>query len=177
MNNTETNTEQKKQHYILFYLGNELFVINVKYVIRVLPATTFTKIPEGPDFLMGVTNFNGSVLPVVDSYKKFNFKPKENITKPLILVLNIRVNGKKTNLGFLVDQSNNVIEVADSEIRPYPATGTKFNVDYIDGVIQQNDQFILILNPEKLFEKEAEISMENEFHTGKTTSGNPDTQI
>jgi len=172
MNKMETNTKQKKQHYILFYLGNESFAINVKYVIRVLPATTFTKIPQAPDFLLGVTNFNGSVLPVVDSYKKFDFKPKNSENKPLILVLNIHVSGKNTNLGFLVDQSNNVIEVADSEIRPYPATGTKFNVDYIDGVIQYNGKFILILNPEKLFEKEAELSMENEFHTGKSTSDN-----
>ncbi|UBM61865.1 chemotaxis protein CheW [Candidatus Sulfidibacterium hydrothermale] len=172
MSKSEANTKSKKQHYILFYLGNEVFVINVKYVIRVLPATTFTKIPQSPGFLLGVTNFNGSVLPVVDSYKKFNFKPSKKNDKPLILVLNIRVNGKNTHLGFLVDDSNNVIEVADSEIKPYPATGNKFNVDYIDGVIQLNGKFILILNPEKLFEKEAELSIENEINTGKSAADN-----
>ncbi len=146
---------KKKEHYILFHLGDEVFVINVKYVLRVLPATSFTKVPQGPGFLKGVTNFNGSVLPVVDSYKKFGFTPKETTKKPLILVLNLNVGGKNANLGFLVDESNNVFEVSEDEIKPYPAAGSKFNVEYIDGVIERNGEFILILNPEKLFEQEA----------------------
>jgi len=162
----ETNqNSQKKEHYILFYLGDEVFVINVKYVLRVLPATSFTKVPQGPDFLKGVTNFNGNVLPVVDSYRKFGFPQKESSKKPLILVLNLTVGGKNTNLGFLVDDSNNVFEVSQEEIKPYPAAGSKFNVDYIEGVIERNGQFILILNPEKLFEQEAVFDFTGDKNT------------
>ncbi len=152
---TDANS-QKKQHYILIYLGGELFVINVKYVLRVLPATSFTKVPQGPAFLKGVTNFNGSVLPVVDPYRKFEFLQKQKSSKkPLILVLNLHAGGKNINLGLLVDDSNNVFEVSEEEIKPYPAAGSKFNVEYIDGVIERDGRFILILNPEKLFGEEA----------------------
>ena len=163
----ETNqNSQKKEHYILFYLGDEVFVLNVKYVLRVLPATSFTKVPQGPDFLKGVTNFNGNVLPVVDSYKKFGFSPKKAPKKPLILVLNLNVGGKNTNLGFMVDDSNNVFEVSQEDIKPYPATGSRFNVEYIDGVIEHNGQFILILNPEKLFEQEALFDFNSDKNPG-----------
>ncbi len=165
----ETNqNSEKKQHYILFYLGDEVFVINVKYVLRVLPASSFTKIPQGPAFLKGVTNFNGSVLPVVDTYKKFGFSPKATTKKPLILVLNLNVAGKNTNLGFLVDDSNNVFEVSQEEIKPYPAAGNKYSVEYIDGVIERNGQFILILNPEKLFEEEAMFDFHGENNEKRT---------
>ncbi len=156
MNKMEENTvSREKQHYILIYLGGELFVINVKYVLRVLPATSFTRVPQGPDFLKGVTNFNGNVLPVVDPYKKFKFlRKKKSSHKPLILVLNLNMGQKNTNLGLLVDDSNNVFEISPEEIKPYPAADTKYNTEYIDGVIERDGRFVLILDPEKLFAEE-----------------------
>ncbi len=149
------DTVEKKQHYILFYIAGEPFIINVKYVIRVLEATSFTKVPQGPSFLKGVINFNGSVLPVVDTYLKFGLPAKEDFRKSLILVLHLNVEQEETDLGILVDDSNDVFEVHDADIKPYPATGNKYNVKYIDGVIERKEKFILILNPEKLFENEA----------------------
>ncbi len=160
----EKNTTEKaenKQYYILFSLAGELFTINVKYVLRVLEATSFTKVPQGPSFLKGVINFNGSVLPVVDTYLKFGFGIKENFRKSLILVLNLNVDGKNTNLGIVVDDSNDVFEVHNSDIKSYPSSGSKYNVGYIDGVIERRGEFVLILNPEKLFEKEALLNFES----------------
>jgi purine-binding chemotaxis protein CheW len=158
----ENNNSNTKQHYILFYLGEELFAINVKYVLRVLAATSFTKVPQGPAFLKGVTNFNGSVLPVVDTYRKFGFPEEKMAQKPLILVLNLNLESKNTTLGFLVDDSNDVFEVSEDAVKPYPATGNKINVDYIEGVIERKGKFILVLNPEKLFEEEASFNLSEE---------------
>ncbi len=154
-------TVEQKQYYILFYLAGEPFTINVKFVLRVLEATSFTKVPQGPSFLKGVINFNGSVLPVVDTYLKFGFPAKEDFKKSLILVLNLNVDGKNTNLGIVVDDSNDVFELHDTDIKPYPAFGNKYDVDYIDGVIERKGLFILILNPEKLFEDEAVFNIGN----------------
>ena len=161
METDTTDTAEKKQHYILFYLAGEPFIINVKYVLRVLEATSFTRVPQGPAFLKGVINFNGSVLPVVDTYLKFGLPAKENFRKSLILVLHLNVEQKETNLGILVDDSNDVFEVRNADIKPYPATGNKYNVEYIDGVIERKERFILILNPEKLFENEAFFNIGN----------------
>jgi len=155
MEQQTTESVEKKQHYILFYLAGELFTINVKYVLRVLEATTFTKVPQGPSFLKGVVNFNGSVLPVVDTYLKFGLPAKKDFRKSLIIVLNLNVEEKNVNLGILVDNSDDVFEVKDSDIKPYPATGNKYKVEYIDGVIERKGHFILILNPQKLFATEA----------------------
>lgn len=161
METDTTDRVEKKQYYILFYLAGEPFTINVKYVLRVLEATSFTKVPQGPAFLKGVINFNGNVLPVVDTYLKFGFPAKEGFQKSLILVLHLNVEQEETNLGILVDDSNDVFEVRDADIKPYPATGNKYNVEYIDGVIERKEKFILILNPEKLFEKEAFLNVGN----------------
>jgi purine-binding chemotaxis protein CheW len=161
MEKNTAETGEQKQSYILFSLAGEFFTINVKYVLRVLEATTFTRIPQGPSFLKGVINFNGSVLPVVDTYLKFGLRAKEDFNKSLILVLNLKVEGKETTLGIVVDDSNDVFEVQNADIKPYPAFGNKYNVDYIDGVIERKGLFILILNPEKLFENEALPDFEN----------------
>ncbi len=154
-----SETTEKKQYFILFYLGGESFAIDVKYVIRVLEATSFTRVPQGPSFLKGVINFNGSVLPVVDTYLKFGLPAKENFRKSLILVLNLNVEGKNTNLGVLVDDSNDVFEAGDTDIKPYPSSGSKYDVNYIEGVIERKGMFMLVLNPEKLFEEDALLSL------------------
>ncbi len=156
-----TETIAQKQYYILFNLAGEFFTINVKYVLRVLEAKSFTKVPQGPSFLKGVINFNGSVLPVVDTYLKFGLPAKEDFRKSLILVLNLNVEGKNTNLGIVVDDSNDVFAAHSDDIKPYPSSGSKYNVNYIDGVIERKGKFILILNPEKLFESEALLSFGN----------------
>jgi purine-binding chemotaxis protein CheW len=161
METDTADTVEKKQHYILFYLAGEPFTINVKYVLRVLEATSFTKVPQGPSFLKGVINFNGNVLPVVDTYLKFGLPAKKNFRKSLILVLHLNMEQKETTLGILVDDSNDVFEVCDADIKSYPATGNKYNVEYIDGVIERKEMFILILNPEKLFENEAFLNIDN----------------
>lgn len=165
-------TGKQKQSYILFSLAGEFFTINVKYVLRVLEATKFTRVPQGPSFLKGVINFNGSVLPVVDTYLKFGLRSKEDLYKSLILVLTLKVEGKDTTLGIVVDDSNDVFEVSDADIKPYPAFGNKYNVDYIDGVIERKGLFILILNPEKLFESEALSDFEkSRFSEGADAGG------
>ncbi|GMT46022.1 MAG: chemotaxis protein CheW [bacterium] len=161
METDTADTVEKKQYYILFSLAGESFTINVKYVLRVLEATSFTKVPQGPSFLKGIINFNGNVLPVVDTYLKFGLPAKEDFRKSLILVLHLNVEKKETDLGILVDGSNDVFEVHDADIKPYPATGNKYRVEYIDGVIERKEKFILILNPQKLFEKEAFLNVGN----------------
>jgi len=161
METDTADTVEKKQHYILFYLAGEPFIINVKYVLKVLEAISFTRVPQGPSFLKGVINFNGNVLPVVDTYLKFGLPAKEDFRKSLILVLHLNMYQKGTILGILVDSSNDVFEVRNADIKPYPATGNKYNVDYIDGVIERKEKFILILNPEKLFENETFLNVGN----------------
>ena len=84
METDTADTVEKKQYYILFYLAGESFTINVKYVLRVLEATSFTKVPQGPSFLKGIINFNGNVLPVVDTYLKFGLPAKEDFRKSLL---------------------------------------------------------------------------------------------
>ncbi len=176
MEKETVETVERKQHYILFYLAGEIFAINVKYVLRVLEATTFTKIPKGPSFLKGVVNFNGSVLPVVDTYLKLGIPAKKDFRKSLILVLNITAEEKNVNLGILVDDSDDVFEVKDSDIKPYPATGSKYKVEYVDGVIERKGNFILILNPQKLFATEAGTEIGNNIPLDKENQTEQDDQ-
>jgi purine-binding chemotaxis protein CheW len=147
-------TEQNKtSSYLSFTLAGELFAIHVDYVIKIMEMTTFTKIPQGPPYLLGVTNLTGSVLPVIDSYLKFGFDPPQK-EQSVIIVLNVSFNGKSTEIGITADVANEVFEVSKEEIKPYPALGSKYNAEYIKGVINRENRFVLILNVEKLFSED-----------------------
>ncbi len=146
MNSEHTSTAS----YLSFTLSGELFAIHVNYVIKILEMTSFTKIPQGPPYLLGVTNLTGSVLPVIDTYLKFGFKTKEK-KQTVIIVLNINLNGKTTGVGITADIVNEVFEITQSDIKPYPAMGSKYNTEYIKGVITRNNRFVLLLDVEKLF--------------------------
>ncbi len=142
--------ERKTLSYLSFTLAGELFVIHVDYVVKILEMTTFTRIPQGPPYMLGVINLTGSVLPVIDTYKKFGLSKKEN-EKTVIIVLEINQNNKRTMVGITADMANEVFETDASQIKEYPAVGSKYNSEFIEGVIQRGDKFFLILNAEKLF--------------------------
>ena len=141
----------KTASYLSFTLAGELFAIHVDYVVKILQMTSFTKIPQGPSYLLGVTNLTGSVLPVIDTYLKFGFKSGKTGKNAIIIVLSVKFNGKSTIIGITADVANEVFEATSHEMKEYPSIGSKYNVDYIEGVIPRKKRFVLILNVEKLF--------------------------
>ncbi len=155
------NKEKKILSYLSFALAGELFVIHVDYVVKILEMTSFTRIPQGPPYLLGVINLTGSVLPVIDTYKKFGLKKKET-DKTVIIVLEVYQNDKKTLIGITAEMAYEVFETDSSQIKEYPAVGSKYNTEFIDGVIQRGDKFILILNVEKLFSDDELFEIEEQ---------------
>ncbi len=141
----------KTASYLSFTLAGERFAIHVDYVVKILEMTSFTKIPQGPPYLLGVTNLTGSVLPVIDTYLKFGFKTDKKGENAIIIVLNVNFNGKSTVVGITADVANEVFEATAADMQEYPSVGNKYKADYIEGVIARKKRFILILNVEKLF--------------------------
>ncbi len=150
----EKTSSPVMQHFISLSLADEFFAVNVQYVVQVLQAASFTRVPQAPPFLKGVTNFNGSVIPVINTYLKFGFSEPQDTVHQLVIVLNVMREGNNTPIGIIVDESDEVFEIDPAEIKPYPVKTGKYNTDFIDGVIHRKGRFMLVLNVEKLFSKE-----------------------
>ncbi|OFY84229.1 MAG: hypothetical protein A3F72_14480 [Bacteroidetes bacterium RIFCSPLOWO2_12_FULL_35_15] len=137
--------------YLTFQLNEEKFAVNVGQVIEIVEVPNITKIPNSPTYLLGVINLRGSILPVVDARIKFGLKANEYTVNTCILVLQLLLDDEQIMLGALVDAVNEVFDVEQEQIQPFPAIGTSYKAEFIKGVIKDKDQFVFILNIDKVF--------------------------
>lgn len=137
--------------YLSFKLGKEYFAAHVNNVLNILELTEITEVPRAPSYMKGVINLRGTVLPVVDTRLKFGMSETEYTQDTCILVLNVVIDDEAIDVGALVDSVQEVLEINDSDILPPPSIGNKFKTEFINGVINLNDEFIMILDMNKVF--------------------------
>ncbi len=137
--------------FLSFKLAEEHFTIPVMKIMEILEVPKITKVPQAPNFLVGVINLRGAVLPVIDTRIKFGMSQIQYTINTCILVLSIEVNEEELVVGALVDSVSEVFELDEEKIKPTPTIATKYRADYIQGMIQENDQFMMVLNIDKVF--------------------------
>ena len=137
--------------YLTFKLGDEVFAINIDIVREVLDFTSVTKVPQTPDFMRGVINLRGNVVPVMDMRLKFGLSQTEKTVNTCVIITEIEVDGERTVVGAMADSVQEVLDLEPDQIEPPPRIGSKLNIDYIMGMGKHNDQFIIILNIDKVF--------------------------
>ena len=144
----------KINSYLSFRLDEEVYSINAGNVLHILEMVKITKVPKSPEYMLGVINLRGTVLPVIDTRTKFAMPQMENTQNTCILVLEVNSNKEKIQVGAVVDEVQEVLEINEPEIKDPPSIGNKYKADFIDGVALINDDFIMILNIEKILSME-----------------------
>lgn len=139
----------EKLTYLTFVLANEVFAVNVVNVLEVLEQQQITRVPKVPEHIMGIINFRGDILPVINTRLKFSLG--EDDAKNYIIVFDLMRNNEKHTVSAIVDGVKDVIEIDPDEIKPVPEMGLSFDTRYIEGVIRRSDTFILLIRPEKVF--------------------------
>ena len=157
----EKNTEM--QTYLSFKLGEEIFAINVSKVLNILEMKPITKVPKSPDYLKGVINLRGTVLPVVDLRLKLGLPENKITVDTNIIVLSIEKDGETIMLGILIDTVREVLEFKTEEIAPSPTIGTKYNSGFIKGMWRLDENFIMILDIDKVFSVEEIIDFKEQI--------------
>jgi purine-binding chemotaxis protein CheW len=142
------------RQYLTFRLGNEVFATDVAKVREVLDFTTITKIPRTPDFMSGVINLRGNVVPVVDLRLCFEMSKTETTVNTCIVVVEMLVDGEISVIGALADSVEEVIDLEPDQIQPPPRIGTKIRTDFIKGMGKRDAQLIMILDIDRVFSVE-----------------------
>lgn len=143
------------KQYLAFNLGDELFALDVVNVREILEFTTLTKIPGTPDFMRGVINLRGSVVPVMDMRSKFRLSTTDKTVDTCIIVVEVSLDGETIIFGALVDSVQEVFELEPDQIEPVPRIGTQLNTEFIKGMGRRDDRFIIILDIDGVFSTEA----------------------
>ncbi|MDO9308806.1 MAG: chemotaxis protein CheW [Deltaproteobacteria bacterium] len=140
--------------YLTFKLNDEVFALDVAKVREILEVTNITKVPQTPDFMRGVINLRGSVVPVIDMRLKFGMSRTEQTVNTCIIVVEVDLDGDTTILGALADSVQEVVELEPDRIEPAPHIGVKLNTEFIRGMGKIDDHFVMILEIDKLFSSE-----------------------
>ncbi|MGD0661863.1 MAG: chemotaxis protein CheW [Syntrophorhabdales bacterium] len=145
-----TDTRQ----YLTFQLGEEVFALDVSHVREILEFTTVTKVPKTPDYMRGVINLRGSVVPVLDMRLKFGLTEIEKTVDTCIIVVEVSCEGETTVIGALVNSVQEVFELEQDQIEPAPKIGTQLKTGFVKGMGKKDDRFVIILDIDKVFSSE-----------------------
>ncbi len=149
----ETEIEQ----YLTFTLDGEQYAADVSRVREVLELLPLTKLPRMPEYMKGVINIRGSVVPVVDLRQKFGMSAVEETVDTSIIVMDVGDGEKRMTVGCLTDSVEEVIEIMPESVEPPPSFGTKVDTEFISGIAKRDEQFIIVLDINRVFD-DAEIA-------------------
>jgi purine-binding chemotaxis protein CheW len=140
--------------YLSFKLDEEIFALDISKVREVLDFTTVTKVPKTPEFMRGIINLRGSVVPVVDMRLKFGMSETEKTVNTCIIIVETVLEGEKIMIGALADSVQEVFDLEADQIEPPPKIGTRLNIDFIKGMGKRDEEFVIILNIDEVFSAE-----------------------
>ena len=162
-----TESINKVNSYLSFHLGEEEFAAHVGKVLNILEMTKITEVPKAPEYMKGVINLRGAVLPVIDTRIKFGMTPTEYTNNTCIVVMEVEMEGDIVQVGALVDSVQAVLEIEEAQIQPPPSIGSKYKSEFIDGMAKVNEKFIMLLDMEKVFSSDEIISLKEKTGEGE----------
>ena len=137
--------------YLTFTLVDEVFAVDVGRVREILEMPVITKVPQMPDFMRGVINLRGSVVPVIDVRLKFGMPETAQTVNTCIIVVEVEMGGENIVLGALADSVQEVIEIEPAQIEAPPHIGTHLKTEFLRGMGKHNEHFVMILDIDKVF--------------------------
>jgi len=141
----EFEEDTQKGKFLTFSLGDEYYGIDIMYVTEIVGIQPITVVPELPDFIKGIINLRGKIIPVMDARLKFKKEPKEYNDRTCIIVVDLQ----ELSIGIIVDAVSEVLNISDENIVPPPNLNTGGR-KYIKSVGKSADSVTLILDCEKL---------------------------
>jgi purine-binding chemotaxis protein CheW len=139
------------RQYVTFCLADESFGVEVTRTREILNLSPITQVPQTPDYMLGVINLRGQVVPVVDMRLKLGLEVSKQTQNTCIIVVEILIEEETLVVGLLADAVNEVLDLQESQIEPPPRLGTKINTAFIQGMGQINDQLLILLEIDKVF--------------------------
>ncbi len=146
--------EAETGQYLTFALDQEKFALGIAKVREVLDYPQITRVPRMPDYLCGVINLRGNVVPVVDLRLKFAMSATERTVDTCVVIVEAELEGETTVMGVLADSVHEVLDLQGAEIEPPPRMGTRLNTDFLKGMGKQGEGFIMILDIDKVLSTE-----------------------
>ena len=142
--------EGKDRQFVVFKLGEELYGVEILQVQTIERMLELTAVPDAPEFVEGVTNLRGEVMPVIDLRKRFGLPDAEQTDQTRIITVNIL----EKQIGMIVDEASEVVKVSKDAIEEPPQIVRGVKDTYLEGVAKLENRLLIILDLCKIFEEE-----------------------
>ena len=136
--------------FLTFKLDEGFYAVDIAKVREVLEFTAVTKVPRTPDFMRGVINLRGNIVPVIDMRLKLGLTKTERSVNTCVIITEVEVDGEKTVLGALTDSVQEVIDLDADQIVPPPRMGTHIENEVISGMGKRDNHFLIILDIDRV---------------------------
>jgi purine-binding chemotaxis protein CheW len=143
---TQASAAEQASQYLTFVLGGEVFAMGILAIKEIIEYSNITTVPMTPEYVRGVINLRGAVVPVLDLLVRFA-RPASPVTKrTCIVIVEINAGGERYDLGLVVDAVNAVLDIPVDDIEPPPAFGASVRTEYIQGMGKVNNRFVILLD-------------------------------
>ena len=147
------------QQYLTFSLGGEMFAVGILNVKEIIEYGELTAIPMMPGFIRGVINLRGAVVPVIDLAARFGGQESAVQRRTCNVIVEVRQEGHKHDIGIMVDAVSEVLEIAAADIEPPPSFGARIRADFIAGMGKVDGHFVIILDIQRVLSAEEMASI------------------
>lgn len=148
------------QKLLIFALGTEGYGVSILKVKEIIGMLDITPVPRTPDFIKGVINLRGKIIPIMDLRMKFGMDQKEYDERTCIIVIEVNIHGTQKLLGVVVDMVSEVVTISQDQIEPPPEYGsTGLDHNFILGIGKIKDRVVIILDIEDVFMCEEVLKM------------------
>jgi purine-binding chemotaxis protein CheW len=153
------------QQYLTFLLAGEEYGVDILRVQEIKGWDSVTAIPNTPNYILGVINLRGTIVPIIDLRLRFNLEQLEYGPTTVVIMLKVRSEGKQSRtMGIVVDGVSDVYNMPDEQIKPSPDFGTAVETDFVKGLASVNEKMVIILDIDHMLN-----SRELKAVTGETT--------
>ncbi len=142
--------ENGSNQYLTFTVGGEMYAMGILAIKEIIQYGGVSGVPMMPEFIRGVINLRGSVVPVVDLAARFHGALAQAGRRSCIVIVEARADDEVQDVGVVVDGVSAVLEIADADIEPAPAFGARIKTDFIRGMGKVNGRFVILLDVEQV---------------------------
>ncbi|MCC6220337.1 MAG: purine-binding chemotaxis protein CheW [Deltaproteobacteria bacterium] len=140
--------------YLTFLLGGEVYGLEILKVQEIIGIIDITRVPRMPDYMLGVINLRGKVLPVLDLRLKFSMEQQEATDRTCIIVAQVSLGRDTVTMGIVVDEVSEVLDISHEQIEPPPSIGTSISMEFILGMGKVSENVVMMLDIDKVFSKD-----------------------
>ena len=142
--------QRRSGQFLTFQLSDDVYAIDIIRIREIIEYANVTPVPMMPDFISGVINLRGAVVPVVDLRARFSGKRSEVSKRTSVIIVELKDSTDVLVIGVVVDAVNEVLEIAAADVEPAPSFGTTIRTDFIDGMGRVDGQFLVLLDMENV---------------------------